>query len=159
MLLYCKTKAIIIGKSLFSNGQKGLSMKRLAAFFILICFSATFLSSSMFMLSIEGGEVYTENFSLDHIIKAASSPQDKQSGFDSCRYLCHRHILLKKCFIPEEITVPAGAMIFYAGHDFLKSSLAIASSLASSFSRKLFGYSNRLKLPISPLLQSSVLLI
>jgi hypothetical protein len=92
------------------------------------------------MLSIEKGKVYTEKFCLNHIIKTAYSSQtknsqDMQSSLETCRICCHRHILLTRYAIPEESFVPADADRY--------------SGVASG----------RLKLPLPPLLQSSVLLI
>jgi hypothetical protein len=80
------------------------------------------------MLSIESGDVYTESYSLSHMMTAAFSPQNKQSGFGFCRYLSHRHILLTKCAIPEEKTSSPPAELFYGGNNFLPTFPAIVSS-------------------------------
>jgi len=117
----------------------------------------------MFMLSIEKGKVYTEIFNLDHIIKAAHSSQtknsqDMRSSIEACRIFCHRHIQLTICTIREESFVLAGADI-YSGVDFLPTYTAIFNSLATNLSHKQLNSRNRLKLPIQPLMQSSVLLI
>jgi hypothetical protein len=138
-------------------------MKRLATFLMLMFFASIMTGPSMFMLSIEKGKVYTEKFSLNHIIKTAYSSQTKNSPdrpptIESCRIFCHRHIQLTRCTIPEKRTVPANADI-YAGIDFLPTYAAFFNSLATSLSRKQLDSSGRLKLPLPPLLQSSVLLI
>jgi hypothetical protein len=117
----------------------------------------------MFMLSIEKGKVYTEIYNLNHIIKAAYSSQtknsqDMQSSIVACRIFCHNHIQLTIYTIPEESFVLAGADI-YSGVDFLPTYTAIFNSLATNLSHKQLNSRSRLKLPIPPLLQSSVLLI
>ena len=134
-------------------------MRNLTIFIIVTCFSVTLSSNSMFMFSIENGEVHTENFSLIHIMKAAHSSQGKQSGFGSCRYLGHRHILLTKCAIPEERTFLASTEIVNSGHNFLPTFPSLTSSRIINNSKKYIGYSSRLELPVSPLLRFSVLLI
>ena len=139
-------------------------MKRLATFFMLMFFVGILTGPSMFMLSIEKGKVYTEKFSLNHIIKTAYSSQtknsqDRQPSLESCRTFCHRHIQLTRCAIPEKTTVPANAEISYSGVEFLPVYAAFFNSLATSLPSKQLDSSGRLKLPLSPLLQSSVLLI
>ena len=62
------------------------------------------------MLSIEKGKVYTEKFSLNHIIKTAYSSQtknsqDRQPSLESCRICCHLHIQLTRCAIPEKFLI------------------------------------------------------
>ena len=138
-------------------------MKRLATFFMLIFFASILTGPSMFMLSIEKGKVYTEKFCLNHIIKTAYSSQtknsqDMQSSLETCRICCHRHILLTRYAIPEESFVPADADR-YSGVDFLPTYTAFFNSLATRLSSKQIASSGRLKLPLPPLLQSSVLLI
>ena len=139
-------------------------MRRLATFFMLVFYASILINPSMFMLSIEKGTVYTEKFSLNHIIKTAYSSQtknsqDRQPSLESCQIFCHRHIQLTRCAIPEKTTVPANAEISYSGVEFLPVYAAFFNSLATSFSSKQLDSSGRLKLPLSPLLQSSVLLI
>lgn len=134
-------------------------MRNLTIFIIVTCFSVSLSSNSMFMFSIENGEVHTENFSLNHIMKAARSSQDNQSGFGSCRYLSHRHILLTKCAIPEERTFLAGPEIINSGHNFLPAFPSFTSSRTTNNSKIHLGYNSRLEQPVSPLLRSSVLLI
>ena len=138
-------------------------MKRLATFFMLMFFASILTGPSMFMLSIEKGKVYTEKFCLNHIIKTSYSSQtknsqDRQPSLESCRICCHRHILLTRCAIPEESFVPADADR-YSGVDFLPTYAAFFNSLATPLSSKQLASSGRLKLPLPPLLQSSVLLI
>jgi hypothetical protein len=138
-------------------------MRRLAAFFMMIFFASILTGPSTFMLSIERGKVFTENFSLNHIMKAAYSSQpkksqDMQSSLESCRIFCHRHIQLTRCTIPEKRVVLAGADI-HAGLDLFQTCNAILNFLATSLSHKQLDSGSRIKLPIPPLLQSSVLLI
>ena len=138
-------------------------MRRLAAFFMMIFFASILTGPSTFMLSIERGKVYTEDFNMNHILKAAYSSQtknsqDMQPSLESCRIFCHRHIQLTRCTIPEKRVVLATAEI-HAGVDFLQTYHAILNSLTTRFSPKHSESGSHLKLPISPLLQSSVLLI
>ena len=138
-------------------------MRRLTAFFMFMFFVSILPGPSMFMLSIEKGKVYTERFSLNHIIKAAYSfqtnnSQDMQSSLESCRIFCHRHIQLTRYTIPEKRGGGAGPNI-YAGIDFFQTYQAISNSLETRLSHKQPTLNNQLKLPLSPLLQSAVLLI
>ena len=137
-------------------------MRRFVTFFIMIFIASIIAGPSMFMLSIEKGRVYTESFNLDHIIKASYSSQpknsqDMQSSLEACRIFCHRHIILTRDSIPEELFVLAPRDI-YSDVDFLPTYTAF-NSLGTSLSHKQFDSSSRLKLPIPPLLQASVLLI
>ncbi len=139
-------------------------MRRLSTLLVLICFAATFLSNSIFMLSIENENVYTEIYNLSHIIQATSSyPAEnydsKQEVLGSCRYLKHRHIKLTRCSIPEDRFIPAGAYFIYANLDFFPTSPAFSSSSVLTLTNKKFDPGRILKLPISPLQQSSILLI
>lgn len=138
-------------------------MRRFTVFFILICFAATFFTNSVFMLSIERGKVYTENYNLSHIIKAAysstaSSSRNPMSGVSSCRFLCHRHIKVTKDTIPEKHTdstgVKASASVYY-----LPAYSSFFSTLTTDLSKKQFDLNGHLKRPITSLLQSPVLLI
>ena len=142
-------------------------MRRLAAFFMMIFFASILSGPSTFMLSIERGKVFTENFSMNHIMNhimmAAYSSQpkkseDMQSSQESCRIFCHRHIQLTRCTIPEKRVVLAGEDI-HAGLDLFQTCNAILNFLATSLSHKQLDSGSPIKLPIPPLLQSSVLLI
>ena len=148
-------------ENFFSNLQIGYSMQRLAAFIMFIFFASILTGPSKFMLSIEKGNVYTEKFSLGHIIKAAYSPPAikalaMQSDLGTCRFLCHRHIKLTICTIPEESFVPVAPDI--SDVDFLPVHTAFISP-GTNLSQKQLDSSSRLKLPISTLLRSPVLLI
>ena len=137
-------------------------MRRFAAFFMIIFFASILAGPSMFMLSIEGGKIYTEKLSLNHIIKTAYSSwtknsQDLQSSLEPCRIFWHRHIQLTGCAIPEKRVVFAGPDV-YAGIDFLPPSV-VFNTLPATLSRKQFDSIGCLKLPIPTLLQTSVLLV
>ena len=138
-------------------------MQRLAAFFMMMFFASILTGPSTFMLSIERGKVYTENFNLNHILKAAYSSrtnnsQDMQASLESCRIFCHRHIQLTRSAIPEKRVVLAGAEM-HEGVDLLQTNHAILNSPTTRFSTTHLDSGSHIKLPISPLLQSSVLLI
>jgi hypothetical protein len=131
---------------------------------MLIFFASTLAGPSMHMLSIEKGKVYTESFSLNHIIKSFCSSATEnckviQATFGSSRNLAHRHIKLTVSTIPEKRFFPTGLVIFYTGSDFLPTYQAISHLTALLSYKKHFQQSGQLKLPIPPLLQSSVLLI
>jgi hypothetical protein len=128
-------------------------MKRLATFFMLMFFASILTDPSMFMMNIERGKVYTEKFSLNHIIKPAySSPainsQNTLSNPGSCRFLFHRHFQLTRYAIPEKRAVLAGAKTHYVDIEFLPTYPAFSNSLTTINSKKQLDYSNRLKLPI-----------
>jgi len=130
---------------------------------MFILFASLIAGPSMFMLSIEKDKVYTERYSLNHILKAAYSSQpknsqDMQSSLESCQIFCHRHIQLTSYAIPEESFVPIGADI-YSDADFMPTYPSFSGSLATISSPIKLDSGSLLKLPIPPLLQSSVLLI
>ena len=163
MLLLVKATGHKHWENFFSNLQNGWFMRRLAAFFMIIFFVSILTGPSTFMLSIERGKVYTESFNLNHILKAAYSSQtknsqDMQSSLESCLIFCHRHIQLTRCTIPEKRVVLAGADI-HADVDLLRTNHTILNSLTTRFSPKHPEFGSHIKLPISSLLQSSVLLI
>jgi hypothetical protein len=138
-------------------------MRRLVTLLLLVFFASTQTSPSMSMLSIEKGRVYTEGYNLCHIIKAAYSStatnsQDKYPCFGCSSFLSHRHVQLSRYIIPENPTASTIAPVFPI-IDFFPVYQAVSSSLAASPSPKHLGLSKRLKLSITPLLQSSVLLI
>jgi len=138
-------------------------VRKLASLFILVLFTSTITQSSMVMLSIEQNRVYTESYCLNHIIKTSfSSPSanslDKQHGYGSYRYLSHRHIPLIQFTIPEQPTASSGTALTSTVH-FLPPHPIFYSSPEINPSQNLLNISRRLKLPIAPLLQSSILLI
>ena len=75
---------------------------------MLLFFVATLPVMSMFMLSIEKGVVYTENYDLNHIITKSSitSPSKCKlkalKGTNSPAPVNHTHVILTNFFIPED---------------------------------------------------------
>lgn len=75
-------------------------MRRLAALLLLICFTATPVTGkSMQMFSIERGNVYAENFSLNHILKYASTGScpinhENHARLAPVRNYNHSHVIL-----------------------------------------------------------------
>ena len=74
-------------------------MRRLAIFFLLLCFVVTSSNSSMQMFSFEQGKAHTENYNLDHVLN--SLPVDicftceKHKGsLTSSRNHGHSHVIL-----------------------------------------------------------------
>lgn len=117
----------------------------------------------MFMLSIEKGRVYAENYNLSHVLKAAYSspaknPDNIQPVYGPGLYLNHRHVQLTRYAIPENLDASAIAGLF-SSIDYLAAYPASSGSLKASPFQKQLGFCKRLKLPIAPLLQSSALLI
>ena len=55
-------------------------MRKLAIFFLLLIFVITSSNNSMQMFSIEQGQVYTENYNLNHILNSLSSDICKPYG-------------------------------------------------------------------------------
>jgi hypothetical protein len=115
------------------------------------------------MLSIEKGRVYVESYNLNHLLKASSSspvrnPDNSQPVNGSGRYLSHRHIQLTQYTIPENLNASAIAGLF-SSIDFSPVYPAFFTFLQENSFQKQLGLCKKLKLPISPLLQSSVLLI
>ena len=138
-------------------------MKKLAAFFLLIFFANTLYGHSMFMLSIEKGNVYTENYNLNHLLTAtysssANNPSKIQPVCGSGHFLSHRHVQLARYTIPEKLNASAGAATF-SRIDSFPANPALFTSLPENFFPQKFGLFKQLKFPIAPLLQSSVLLI
>jgi hypothetical protein len=138
-------------------------MRRLARLFLLLFFANTLSGHSMFMLSIEKGRVYAESYNLNHVLKASSSspvrnPDNSEPVYGSGRYLSHRHIQLTQYTIPENLNALSEAVLF-SSSACVPPYPAFSSSLAASFSQEQLSPGNQLKLPITPLLQSSVLLI
>ncbi|MDX1776023.1 MAG: hypothetical protein R3297_05545 [Desulfobulbales bacterium] len=133
-------------------------MRELALLLILIFFSATLPGNAMFMFSIEQGEVHAESFSLNHILKAACPAMDTEPGFGTSRNLSHRHILLSNSVVQEDTAVPVPAQI-ETGKNSPPASSALGNSSAKKSSDLFLGSRSRLKLPISSLHQSTVLLI
>jgi hypothetical protein len=116
------------------------------------------------MLSIEEGKVYVEPYSLCHIIKTLKSPQVKNNQprlpeFGSCRYLSHGHIQLTATTIPEKRKKFPAATHLHNGIALFRTSEIDSVSSQTAPSSKSIYCPDRLKLPIAPLLQSSVLLI
>ena len=139
-------------------------MRRLAISFVLLCFAATFLSNSMFMLSIERGRVHTESFNLNHIINSTHSftpenIEDRHVDIGNSRFLSHLHIQLSRYSIPGKRGAAVGPELSLAESDLFPPSAVFAGSLPVSLSKMKSVYGSRLKLPISPLQQSSALLI
>jgi hypothetical protein len=139
-------------------------MRRPAILIILVFFANALTGFSMFMLSIEKGRVYVEPYSLGHILKTAKSlqaenKQTRQPELGSYRYLSHDHIQLTTITIPERRNKLRGATLSHRGIDSLPTSqMGPTSSQTASSSISIY-FPDRLKLPIPPLLQSSVLLI
>jgi hypothetical protein len=138
-------------------------MKKLAAFYLLIFFANTLCGHSMFMLSIEKGDVYTECYNLNHILKSAYSlpeknPDKTRPVYGSGRFLSHHHIQLSKNAIPESPHASNHGLIF-SGIDSLPAYPAFPGFFPASPLQKLFSPSRLLKIPFTPLSQASVLLI
>ena len=138
-------------------------MKKLATLFLLIFFANTLYGHSMFMLSIEKGNVYTENYNLNHLLTAtysssANNPSKIQPVCGSGQFLSHRHVQLARYTIPEKLNASAGAATF-SSIDSFPANPALFTSLPENFFPLKFGLFKQLKFPIAPLLQSSVLLI
>jgi hypothetical protein len=131
---------------------------------IIVCFAAMALSNSMIMLSLEKGTVYTENFNLPHLLKAASvSPgkasRDRHPTLGSSQFLRHLHVQLTAYYIPEDSDHAVGANMFSPGTVFLPAYQGITPSFAAtSFSVQL-EHGTVFKFPIPARQQSSVLLI
>ena len=139
-------------------------MRRFATFFMLFCFALTLSSNSMFMLSIERGRVYTESFSITHMLKTAISspiqkPHEKKAELSPRCFLCHNHVKLTNYTIPEKKVTSLGAEINYTDVDFLRAYPALDHSLVEDPAKNYLDHRIRYKLPIPPLQQSSVLLI
>lgn len=139
-------------------------MRRLTIFFMLICLSAALSNNTMFMLSIERGKVYTENFSLNHIMRATSSHHSNKNqefsiGVNSSRTCCHNHIKLSVYTIPEIKFLVAGPESSHATGGFLPAYPAVSNLLAATLVQKQLLHTDLSNMPIAPLLQSSVLLI
>lgn len=139
-------------------------MRRFSIFFMLFCFTVTLSSNSMFMLSIERGRVYTESFSITHMLKTAiSSPaqksHEKKAEFSPRCFLCHNHVKLTSYTIPEKKVTSLGAEINYTDVDFLRAYPALDHSLVKDPAKNYLDHGIRSKLSIPLLLQSSVLLI
>jgi len=116
------------------------------------------------MLSIEHGRVYTESFSINHMMKTgAASPtknaDGEQSGFATGCFLCHNHIKLTSYTIPEKKVTPKAAKVFYDGIGFLPTYPTLAHSTAPDLSIQQLAADIRSRLPIPSLQQTSVLLI
>ena len=139
-------------------------MQRYAILIILAFFANTLTGSSLFMLSIEKGKVHVEPYSLYHIIKTLKSPQAKnnqprQPELGSCRYLSHDHFQLTAIAIPEKRKNFPAATQSHNGITLFPTSGINSVFLQTASSSKSIYFPDRLKLPIPPLLQSSVLLI
>ena len=139
-------------------------MKSLAILLQVFFFAATLVNSSMFMLSIEKGHVYTENFNLSHIVQQSNARQDRaaaprQHGVDPCRNLCHLHVLISKIFIPESQDVSGLVESTSECESFTAFNPGSGTFLPVTFSRtKRYVLSkNTRQVPLQ--LQSSVLLI
>ena len=138
-------------------------MRRLITLLLLVFFASTQTSPSMFMLSIEKGRVYTEGYNLCHIIKAtysspASNPDKLHPVYGSGQHLRHSHVQLTRYTIPENPTASGIAAMFSSIDIFAVHPVFSVSRKISPFPKQLF-FSWRLKLPITTLLQSSILLI
>ena len=96
-------------------------MNKFIAIFMLLFFVATLPVMSMFMLSIENGVVYTENYDLNHIITKSSitSPSKCKlkalKGFHSPAPVNHTHVILTNFFIPENIPNEANSQFSSTG--------------------------------------------
>lgn len=138
-------------------------MRRLPIFLLMLFLVNTLSGHSMLMLSIEKGRVYAEKYNLNHVLKATySSParysDNIQPVYGPGLHLNHRHVQLTRYAIPENLNASAIAGVFSSIDRWLAYP-AFSSSLVASPSQKQLSPSKRLKLPITPLLQSSVLLI
>lgn len=138
-------------------------MRSLASLFLLLFFANTLSGHSMLMLSIEKGRVYAESYNLNHVLKASSSspvrnPDNSQPVYGPGRYFSHRHVQLTKYTIPENLNASAITGLF-SSIDFSPVYPVFFTFLRENSFQKQLCLCKRLKLPISPLLQSSVLLI
>lgn len=138
-------------------------MKKLATLFLLIFFANTLYGNSMFMLSIEKGDVYTENYNLNHLLKAtcyasANNSNKTQPVYGSGQFLSHLHVQLARYTIPENLNTSAITATF-SSIDSFPSYPAFFASLHEIFFQKQLGFFKQLKFPFTPLSQSSVLRI
>ena len=138
-------------------------MKKLATLLLLIFFANTLYGHSMFMLSIEKGNVYTENYNLNHLLTAtysssANNPSKIQPVCGSGQFLSHRHVQLARYTIPEKLNASAGAATF-SSIDSFPANPVLFTSLHEIFFQKQLVFFKQLKFPFTPLSQSSVLRI
>jgi hypothetical protein len=113
--------------------------------------------NSMQMLSIENGKVYTERYSLCHILNITTKGSsqilsDSLQSFNSNRMHQHSHVVLTKSCLHEEQDIDN---IILAYNTNLDSNLSITSSNLFAKHHKL--HNKPIKIP--PLLQTTVLLI
>jgi hypothetical protein len=137
-------------------------MKKLATLFLLMFFANPFFGHSMFMLSIEKGDVYTENYNLGHLLKttcssSANNPNKIQPVYGSGQFLSHHHVQLTRYTIAENLNSSTGSVGF-SNIDSLPFYSTSSTSIPDPL-QKLPSLTRLLKIPITPLLQSSVLLI
>ena len=143
-------------------------MKRLESILILLFFIGALGHSSVFMLSIEEGKVYTEKFNLTHILKyncCSSTTEDldddhRMSG--SCHNFSHNHIQLTQYSIPEEtfhpVSSPISLITYDADNLFVASYLCPPGAKNDSVTSQI-NISRILKFPDLVLEQGQVLLI
>ena len=138
-------------------------MKKLAILFLLIFFANMLYGNSMFMLSIEKSDVYTENYNLNHLLKATCSASANNSNktkpvYGSGQFLSHLHVQLARYTIPENLNTSVIAATF-SNIDSFHAYPAFFASLHEIFFQKQLGFFKQLKFPFTPLSQSSVLRI
>ena len=130
---------------------------------MLMTFANSLIGNSMFMLSIEENTVYTENYDLAHVIRAENSLSVENSdaqnpGNDSNRVASHHHVQLTQDILPEKqrvslLTAATSSIAFPHAHP------AYAGSSATTTSPNPRFLNSRFTLQITPLQQSSVLLL
>ena len=114
----------------------------------------------MNMLSIENGKVYTERYSLCHILNKATIGSNKilsgsLQGFNSRRIYQHSHVVLTKSCLHEKQDIDNIRLAYNASLSNLASNLSLSSSNLLAKHPKL--HNKPIKIP--PLLQTTVLLI
>ena len=137
-------------------------MRKLATYFLLIFFANTLYGHSVFMLSIEKGDVYTENYNLSHLLKAtfsscAKNPNKIQPVYGPGQFLNHHHVQLTRYTIPENLNSSTES-VGLSNIDPLPAYPAFSNSIPGPL-QKLLSLSRLFKIPLVLLLQSSVLLI
>ena len=130
---------------------------------MLMTFANSLIGNSMFMLSIEENTVYTENYDLAHVIRAENSSPAENSdaqnpGKDSNRVASHHHVQLTQEILPEKqsaslLTTATSSIAFLHAYP------AYAGSSATITSPKPLFLNSRFIVQITPLQQSSVLLL
>jgi hypothetical protein len=138
-------------------------MGKFATLFLLIFFANTLYGHSMCMLSIEKGVVYTENYNLNHLLKATCSASANNSNktqpvYGSGQFLSHLHVQLARYTIPENLKTSVIAATF-SNIDSLSAYPAFFASLHEIFFQKQLVFFKQLIFLFTPLSQSSVLRI